>query len=187
MADYLALEKLYDDVVARFALDGLDGVDQPFGWRKPAEQISGVNRIVWVPGDASGNVGVVRPAKYPGRLPRRSLATLMERFHVKISSYDPSDYENERKQYAGTRLLADAWHRACYLAAHGTWAIESESWIMVRNERRLGAALQIVCTIESMIPDEAVSQMEIDGARAVIDQSELSVTETLTVNAGDES
>jgi hypothetical protein len=32
-----------------------------------------------------------------------------------------------------------------------------------------------------------VSQMEIDGARAVIDQSELSVTETLTVNAGDES
>lgn len=185
MTDFLAFEKLYDDVVARFAAEGVytgsTAVVQPFGWRSPFEQYDGVNRIAWVPGDVSGNAGTVKPAKYPGRLPRRPLATLHERFYVVVSSFDPADYENERKQYVATRLLRDAWHRACYLAAHGTWTIESETWIQTHNERRLGAALRVVCTIEAMVPDEVLEQMPTDGAQAVIVQSELSVDETLTV------
>jgi hypothetical protein len=189
VTDFLALEKLYDDVVARFAAEGeytgVNVVAQPFGWRFPSEQYDGINRIVWVPGDPQGNVGVVKAPKYPGQLPRRPLATLLERFYVTVSSYDPTDYENERKQYAATRLLRDAWHRACYLAAHGTWRIESEAWVTIRNERRLGTALRIVCTIEAMVPDAAVAQMPTEAARAVIEQSELSTTETNTVLGDD--
>jgi len=181
MADILALPKLYADVVARFALDGTL-VAQPFGWRSPFEQTDAA-RIAWVPGDPRGNAGVVGPAKYPGQLPRRSLATFFERFHVIISTYDETDPENELAQYSATRLLRDVWHRAVYLAAHGTFTIDSTNWYGERIERRLGAALLVVCTIESTVPDEALESMPLEGARAVIQVSELDVTETLTVEA----
>lgn len=186
MSDVLALEKLYDDVLALFAAEGTFNVEQPFGWRRPAEQSATAARIAWVPGDPSGNAGVVGPAKYPGRNPR-SLATLKERFYVTISAWDPAEPENERLQYRITRLLRDGWHRAVYLVAHGTFTIESETWIQVRNERRLGSALRVVCTIEAMVPDEAAEAMPIEGSKAVIDVSDQDVTEQLTVNAEDET
>jgi len=190
MADrvVLALEKLYDDVVARFVAEETT-CEFDFGWRTPAEQSNVVNRIVWVPGDEAGNVGATGSAKYPGRTPARPIATILERFYVVISSHDPSDPENERKQYATTRLLSDAWERACYLAAHGTFKIESRRWIQTKNERRLGAALRIICTVEAMVPDEPYTAvtLDTDDATAVIDMSDdTAVIETLIVS-GDET
>src|SRR5262245_16062971 len=102
----LALELLYDAVIARFLLEGPAAVAQPFGWRESAQQHVGP-RIVWVPGDPVGGLGVINAPRNPGTEPR-SIGTLIERFHVIISHQDPEDPENERLQYRCTRLLHDA-------------------------------------------------------------------------------
>jgi hypothetical protein len=53
VVDTLALEDLYNKVVARFTAEGPIDVLQPFGWREPVRQIptSQGGRIVWTPGD----------------------------------------------------------------------------------------------------------------------------------------
>lgn len=181
MADTLALEKLYQDVVARFTAEGTSCTSL-FGWRIPAQQVIG-SRIAWVPGDQSGNAGQDGPARNPGRNPR-PLGTLNELFTVIISSSDPTDPENELKQYKATRLLRDAWHRAVYLAARGTFAIQSETWIIDKNERRFGTALRVVVAIQSMIPDEPIETAPVDTS-AVINVATLDQTETLTVSPAD--
>lgn len=182
MADTLtlALEKLYNDVVARFVAEGTI-CDSPFGWRAPAQQQTTLARIAWVPGNPSGGAGKDAPARNPGRNPR-SIGTFLELFTVYISASDPTAAENELAQYKATRLLRDAWHRAVYLAAHGTFTIESEDWITGKNERRFGAAMRLVCSIQSMIPDTALQSVPVDTS-AVIGLAELNVTETLTAAA----
>lgn len=182
MTDVLALEKLYADVVQRFVDEGAD-VAQPFGWRAPSEQSGSINRIAWVPGDPSGGAGTFRAAKYPGRLPARPLLTMVERFQVVVSSYDDADPDSEIKQYAATRRLFDAWLRACYLAAHGTFTADAPTWVHVTNERRLGAALRCVCSVESMIPDEQAETMPAEGRKAIVTVRNLEnvVVESLTV------
>lgn len=187
MSEYgtvLALEVLYEAVVARFADEGPDNVSQPFGWRYPAQQHVGP-RIVWVPGNPYGAAGVSAPARNPGRVPR-PLATYLENFYVIVSSQDESEPENERLQYRTTRILRDQWHRAVYLAAHGTFLIESEEWLTDKNERRFGTALLIVCTIEAAIldilpGDVPTNAFAPDGTGAEVDVSLLDVTEKLIV------
>lgn len=181
MTDTLALEKLYNDVVARFALDGTVCTNA-FGWQVPAQQVIG-NRIAWVPGDPSGNAGVDAPPRNPGRNPR-SLGTLRELFHVIISGSDTSDLNNELLQYKATRLLRDAWHRAVYLSAYGTFQIRAETWLTEKKERRYGTALRVVCELESMVPDEVQTGAPVDTV-AVVPVSVLDVTETLTVSPAD--
>lgn len=153
MADILALEKLYTDVLARFVTDGTP-VANVFGWRAKDELIPSGARIAWIPGDPSGNAGESAPARNPGRNPR-SVATLRELFHVVISSVDPTALEDEAKQYHAVRLLYDVWLRAVHLASYGTYQIKSQAWVTDKKVRRRGAALQVTCTIEAMIPDEA--------------------------------
>jgi hypothetical protein len=181
MTDTLALEQLYNDVVARFTAEGTT-CDNLFGWRVPAQQVLRP-RIAWVPGDPSGSVGQDGPARNPGRNPR-PIGTLRELFHVIISSSDLTAPENELLQYKATRLLRDAWHRAVYLAARGTFAIQSETWIVDKNERRFGTALRIVCSIESMIPDEPAATAPVD-TTAVLTVDALDQTDTLTVSPAD--
>lgn len=177
MANVLALAKLYADVVARFALESPE-VAMPFGWRAPAKQFVG-SRIAWVPGDPAGDVGRDAPARNPGRNPR-SLATLVERFHCVISASDLTAPESELAQYVAARHLRDAWQRALYLAAHGTYAIESQRWNIDRqNERRFGATILAVCTIQSMVADEQLAAAPAD-VRIVADLSELDLTEPIT-------
>lgn len=176
MADTLALEKLYADVVARFTADGTVA-EQPFGWRVPAQQHIGP-RIVWIPGGPTGSAGKTGAPKYPGGNPR-SLATFRELFTVEISAQDPNAPEDELAQYKVTRLLRDAWYRAAYLAAHGTFAIESEDWIVEKKERRFGTAMRIVCSIDSKVPDQVFESAPVDSV-AVTALSELDVTETQT-------
>jgi hypothetical protein len=176
MAIILALPKLFDDVVARFAAEGTV-VPNLFGWRTPPQKLVTSSRICWVPGDDSGALGELLPARHPGGNPR-SLATLGELFTVWIVTSDPdaAKRENERAQYQSARELFDAWWRAVYLAAHGTVRVESASWVPEKKERRFGAAILVVGVIEAMVPDEEHDSAPVD-TKAVIDVTELNVTE----------
>jgi hypothetical protein len=182
MADTLALEKLYDDVVARFVAEGTLA-EFGFGWREPAKNVTGATRVVWVPGNRAGVAGKLGPARNPGRNPR-PLATLHEYFHIVISATDIASHEDERTQYRAVRMLRDAVHRAMYLAARGTFQIETEDWLTDRKERRYGAALIMTCTIEAMVTDEALVGAPVD-VHAEIALSDLNVTETQTITAAD--
>lgn len=182
----LALEVLYEAVKTRFLLEGPLNVAQPFGWREVAKQHTGA-RIVWVPGNPLGAAGRFGPARNPGGDPR-SLGTLIEQFFVVISANDPSDPENERLQYRATRKLYDYWHRAVYLAVHGTFALDAPEWLGADSpERRFGTALRVVGTIEAKIPDAAPSGVDYelapDDTSVEVGVSELDNTETLTVEA----
>ena len=179
MADTLALDKLYDDVVARFALDSLS-VPNLFGWRPPPEKMILGNRIIWTPGDdEDGTFGeLVATGIQPGRNPR-SLATVQELFTVRILAADTTAPEDERAQYRAVRFLYDAWYRACWLAAHTTFLVVDQRWLIEKKERRYGAALRILCTVQAMVPDVAATDATTGlGVEADLTTTELSVSET---------
>jgi len=178
----LALPTLFDAVVARFELDGSAPV-QTFGWRQPTKHKRTTARIAWVPGTPSGQVGDVgAPKKTGDRDTYRSLGTLGELFTVYIEANDPVRPEDERAQYTVTRLLFDAWLRAVYLAAHGTFEIQSLDWNTEKNERRNGTELVCVCSIEASIPDSpwtlAPDDTEADITTSLEDVSEQTLTAT---------
>lgn len=190
MASVLALEKLYDDVSARFLAEGpyLTGatpVPNLFGWRFVAQHHTG-SRIVWVPGNPLGAAGRYGPPRNPGGDPR-SLYTVFEQFYVVISSNDPDAPEDERKNYHVTRILHDYLARAIYLAAHGTVSLETPEWITEKLERRFGTALRVIGTIQATVPDLAPGGPPYDYApedtSAVIDVTELDNTEQLIVES----
>ena len=178
MAIKLALPDLFDAVVTRFAAEGpwitppvidppADGVPVPnvFGWQAKNQQITNDgksftgSRIAWIPGDDNGgSVGAIKAARQPAGNPR-SLHTLAELCTVYLTGFDTTAPENERKQYEATRLLYDAWLRAIYLKAWGTYAIVSTTWVTSKLERRHGAAIRVVLAIEAAVPDfvEAVA------------------------------
>lgn len=185
MAVILALTKLFDDVKARMDADAaaadppLAAVPQVFGWREPTKRSGSSLRIVWVPGDdKSGELGEVAPPRNPGRNPR-PLATLRERFTVYLEAQDPSAPESERTQYQASRELLDAWLRAVHLEARGTYALEKPSWVTDKKERRFGAAIRVLGTIEAMVPDVEHTIAPV-GVRAVIEVSELDVVEEIS-------
>lgn len=167
MAVVFALEKLIDDVVARFAAEGpwlvepvlvppTPGTPIPnvFGWKKPEQQMLRGNRIIWVPGDAeNGEAGEYLPPRHSGEIDARFLARLGERFTVYIVGEDKTQPENERAQYHACRLLHDAWFRAVYLAAHGTFKLDKPQWFGDAKERRRGATMRVLGTIDAPVPD----------------------------------
>ncbi len=186
MTSKLAWPTLYHLVSARFVLEKVP-CSNMFGWRIPAQHPKG-NRIAWVPGDPNGTVGTLLPPRNPGGEPR-SLGTLGEVFTILINGQDPTDPENELAQYSIVRYLRDAWFRAVYHAAYGAFTIRSEQWVTTRLERRHGAALKIAVELQAMIPDEVWpddgTPTEIDLDAAVIDVTELDVTDVLTVTKGE--
>lgn len=179
----LAVTHIFDEVRARMDSDAaaqdppVAPVPQVFGWRKPGQQPH-APRIVWVPGDdESGDVGELGPARNPGGNPR-SLGTLHELVTVYIEAVDTSAPEDERAQYIAARLLFDAWLRAVYLTAHGVYRIEGIRWVNARKERRYGAALRVLLSVEAVVPDEPAVLAPSD-TKALIDVEELDVTETM--------
>lgn len=176
MTTVLALPILFNAVVARFESERTDAL-QVFGWRARAQRPGVARRIVWEPGDG-GSVGRLDGARSPGGNPR-SLGTLHELFTLYIEAQDPSAAEDELAQYSTARLLFDATHRAIYLAAHGTVALESLDWITGANERRFGASLRAVYSIDAVVPDAPYATAPAD-THAEIADSALDVTETVT-------
>lgn len=178
----LALPTLRDAVIARFKKDRTCA-DNEFGWREPQRVKTVEQRIVWVPGDPSGAVGNVGSARHSGETAeQRSLATLRELFTVYIAANDPQFPEDELSQYVATRLLFDAWVRAVYLAAHGTFEIVSLDWNTEKNERRHGAELVCVCWIEAVIPDAPYLLVPVDAEASITtsldDVDEITTTAT---------
>ncbi len=168
----LTWPRLFDAVEARFALDKTK-VDMSFGWTTPQKHKTADARIVWVPGD-DGNVGSIGPARHPGgsnqqagQVDPRSLATLGELFTVHVSASDPQFPSNERSQYVASRLLFDAWYRAVYKAAYGTFAVQSLNWITDKAERRHGSAMVCVCELAAKIPDSPYTTVT-DGEAAIV-------------------
>jgi hypothetical protein len=160
----LALEKLYDDVVAGFtaAFSPNPAPPQPFGWRAPAQRSGAPVRVCWVPGDdESGDLGEVGPARFPGRN-ARPLATLRELFTVYVEAQDASQPENERKQYHSAREFFDLWWAFVYRAAPGNVAIQSAKYITTQKERRFGCTIRVLCTVDAMIPDASDATMPVD-------------------------
>lgn len=146
----LAVEHLFNQVSASFAADGIRATNL-FGWRIPAQHPYGP-RIAWVPGDPSNSAGLTTAPRGPGGNPR-ALGMLRELFTVYFTAQDASDPENELVQYHIVRMLHDAWFRAVYHAAHGTFWIRSETWETKRSERRHGATLRLVCEVLAPILD----------------------------------
>jgi hypothetical protein len=146
----LAVENLFNQVTASFAADGINAVNV-FGWREPTKHPFGP-RIAWVPGDPSNSAGLTTAPRGPGGVPR-ALGMLRELFTVYFTAQDPADPENEQVQYHIVRMLHDAWYRAVYHAAFGTFWIRSEAWETKRSERRHGATLRVVCEVLAPILD----------------------------------
>jgi hypothetical protein len=146
----LAVENLFNVVSASFTADGILATNL-FGWRVPTQHPYGP-RIAWVPGDPSNSAGLTTAPRGPGGNPRQ-LAMLRELFTVYFTAQDPADPENELVQYHIVRMLHDAWMRAVYHAAHGTYWIRSQGWETKRSERRHGATLRVVCEILAPILD----------------------------------
>jgi hypothetical protein len=183
MASLLAWPSLFDRVAAMFVAESTPAVNL-FGWRVPAQHAVS-NRLAWVPGDPGGKFGPTGPPRNPGGYPR-SLATTHELFSVYINAQDPSDPENERKQYELARYLRDAWYRAVYTHAYGAWRLVDEAWLIGRKERRYGAALCIVSELDATVPDLPFSQIPPwedapPDTEIAVDVTELDVTETLLV------
>lgn len=179
MTTFLALDVLYDAVVAQFAADSTS-VENTFGWREPDLQY--VNpRIAWVPGDEGGVVTDPLIAARGTQANPRQLGNLPERFHVVISADDPTAPVNERLQWRSVRLVFDAWYRAIYLAAHGTVFVESARWIIDKKVRRNGAAMIVECYILSPLLDLPVEVVGGAGTGASIDITELDVIEPVVL------
>lgn len=179
MAIVLALPKLFDDVVAAFAADGMV-TPQVFGWRDPGQRVIDGDRIIWTPGDdEDGAFGEIGAAKQPGRNPR-PLGTVFELFTVRIVAADTDNPENERAQYQAVRELYDAWYRACWNAARTTFSVQDQRWLIEKKDRRYGAGLRVLCTVEAMIPDgpAAVDVSTGLGVKADNSTTVLNVTET---------
>lgn len=162
----LALEHLYQGVVASFAEDGINAVNV-FGRRQVAQHYAGA-RIVWVPGDPGDNVGTMAGARNPGGL-TRSLGTLLELCTLYISADDPSAPFDELAQYRITRMLRDAWFRAAYLVAHGTFTVRGEAWMTEQKELQNGATIRLVLELQAPVVDALPDEPLIGGS---IEQSD---------------
>ena len=168
-----ALSILFDAVKTRFEDEGSGPespatVTQVFGWREVPKQPTEVGRIVWTPGDESGSLGEIGTPKQPGRVAARPLATISELVTVTISAVDPLNPEDEQRQYETTRALYDAWYRAMYLAARGTFTLKTSFWLVDKKTRRYGNAIRAVVAVDAAILDAAYTSAPTDTSALVV-------------------
>jgi hypothetical protein len=156
----LALDLLFDRIVAGVAQRLEPAPNCVFGWNESTKQINqgtgGGNRIVLQPGDASGKVGDLDSAKLPGRDPP-PVATMVELATIFLWSYDPSA-SDQRTQWRACRRLHDVVIPICIRTFRGRWKQLSKTWLRTDLERSFGAEMQIVFAVEAMIPDDLVPQ-----------------------------
>jgi hypothetical protein len=166
MAITYALEKLYNDVKARFTLDGTAGTFD-FGWQAATRQDLAPPTLIWIPGVyPEGTAGQIDPARSPGRNPR-PLATWQELFTVDLTAADntvlPATAGYEIAQWKACRALFDEWLRAVHRAGYGTFEIVSLHWLTGKSRPHPhGAALRIVGAIQGMIADRTAATAPVD-------------------------
>lgn len=177
MPEVLALPLLYDAVVDRFTADGTDCA-LAFGWRTPSYLKVPGSRIVFVPGDDLGNMGeLLPPRNQPHAItPGPALAALDEIFHVVISGEDLTAPEDERAQYTATRLLFDAFARACIRYAGNNIVWLGARWLIDRETRRAGAALLVTAAIDAAILDLPFPCLPTSGELERYPDGEITVT-----------
>lgn len=178
MPTVLALPLLFDAVVARFAAESTVCV-QSFGWLEQPRLATVTSRITWMPGDVGGKLGAIESARQPGRNPR-PLATVIELCTVDVFAFDPTQPTVELAQYTAARLLFDAWYRAVYLAARGTFALQSTEWVRPKSGRPHGACIRAVLALDAMIPDVEYATASVDADIDLV-VSLLDRDETITV------
>lgn len=170
----MALEFLFDCVETDFRTEDVDA-PMFFGWREPDKHKRSTWRITWVPGDEGDNLGAITAPRAPGNNPR-TLGTLSELATVRVEAYEPQNPTDERKQYNAARRLFDLWYAAVYRCAHGKFEIVSARWDTSKKERRYGAAIVVVVSVEATLPDVThdVAPVDVEGD---IDTSLQDVTE----------
>lgn len=179
MSSCFALPWLFDGVVKRFE-DEETNIVNLFGWRSRSQKTVTGDRVCWIPGDPNGAVGPLVEARNPGQNPR-SLGTLDELFTCEAMGADISASWDERRQYEAARWVFDAWWRAVYLTYTGRVRIVSSLWLRPEAALfRYGACIQVVCALDSMIPDAAQGVSPVD-TTGLITVDELDVSKTLTV------
>jgi hypothetical protein len=161
MSSVLALPYLYDRVLALLAVES-PTVRCVFGWREAAKQINAgyisANRVCFVPGDGGGGLGVDRPPRWPGRNPS-PLATLAESFSVRCWAIDRAAPNDELAQYTAARLLYDGVRRALALCDPGGLTVGAQRWVRGNPERLYGAEIEMVCTVDAMVPDAPYAEV----------------------------
>lgn len=167
MATVLALELVYEAVVARFDLEA-PTVEIRFGAREVGKAINRgpTARVVFEPG-VDGKAGDYVRARAPGRNPR-PLATLLETATVYCWAYDPTAPRDELAQYRAARLLHDGVIRAiekamrtAAIANLGAAPFSDPEWVDPSIEHSSGAEIKFTLTLEAMIPDEAYEEVTI--------------------------
>lgn len=180
MAVVFAVERIYDEVSARFAALG-DTTPHVFGRRARAQVIETASRIQWQPGDPSGQLGDLtlgRTSRAATRNPR-PLGTLDELVTVVISGSDATDPESELAQYHATRVLYDRWVACMHAVAHGTFTIESSRWLTDQTLRAYGAAIEVVFYVAATIHDTTTNATAPTPVRGLITVEELDHDETV--------
>jgi len=188
VSEVLASHLLFDALKAQFAVDDLTTA---FAWgrKEEAKQINqgpgGANRIVFAPGNETGDFGAVLAPDKPGRNPR-PLATVDELGTFWLWAVSP-DVNTERAQDRAARILYDQWLRAVYLVTHtdgdaglGPVRIVSQHWNLDKIERSFGREIIVVVAIAAMVPDESFFETtEVDGIRANVPVLENGVSMTI--------
>ena len=139
-----------------------------FGWNKRQQQMNqGIGRaarVVLQPGDPLGDLGAPGPARQTGTYGTpRSLATLFEFYTLYIWARDASDPSHEA-QFIATRNLYNLVHAAAYRYARGSGPqgkaiFLKQKWVQAPGnaERLFGMELEVVGTVESVLPDVAIT------------------------------
>lgn len=174
-----AVPALYDRVAARFAAEATN-VPMYYGWKEAATQVRDSARLVWVPGDPSGNLGRIGPPKYPSR---DQLLTLFEYVTIHGTAAEASDLTDSRAQYQRSRELLDALLRAVHLEAVGTYTVLQNLWYGMHADvtRRWGASWKVVLEVQSPIVNDPVSYESVLMDAAEIEAHELDHSETVLV------
>jgi hypothetical protein len=178
----LALVNLYTKVGEKLVALGHDAASLPmhFGWRPVAQSILTDRRIVWTPGDPTGVIGDFIFGKVSRSVTQnpKPIGELAELVTVTLSACDPSEPENEQKQYIAARELLDLWAACVDEVGRTTVTVEDTRWLTDKKERSHGAAIVVVLSVASVIPSTKTHAVAPVGARAVLTVEELDHEET---------
>lgn len=173
-----ALEELFEGVEAYLTERGA-AVSMAFGWLCRDEHGGIDSRITWTPGDGGDNVGTLAPDAITARIGgERVLGRQQQLCRIAITvPGDPTDPDNERKQWVNTLTLFSAVYAA--LRAVGAGQVEVVSTRYARLQARMSSVtveLTIGVWDQITVPAD-LSELIPTQAQSAVELAELSVTE----------